>query len=313
MNLRMVLLVVAALIVAGVTAFLARSYLLQSRPEQQKASIETTQVLVARKALGMGHLIVDGDLGWQEWPVNNINPNYIQRKNGENERTHVGKVVHYGLSPGEPLTLARMIAPGERGFLAAVLKPGMRAFTIPVNRTSGLAGFVFPGDRVDVILRHQVKDGSGAKRDVSETILQNIRVIGVDTRSSDQDQKPALGKSVTLEVTPKIAEKLAMVGRLGTMTLALRSLSPSELDADAAISPDDLEPVANPRSYTLESEVGRLMPPWEPRLKTITIARGSKVAVIGYDPTLSVSQSAKGVGGLTTKLIPKIPTLGDNQ
>ena len=308
MNLRMVLLVVAALIVAGVTAYLARSYLLQTRPGEQEAAIQTTRVLVARKALGMGHLIAEGDLGWQDWPAENMNPNYIQEKSGATVQAETGKVVRYGLTPGEPLTLARMIAPGERGFLAAVLKPGMRAFTVPVNRTSGLAGFVLPGDRVDVILRHQVKDGGGADRDVSETILQNVRVIGVDTRSSDQGQKPALGKSVTLEVTPKIAEKLAMVGRLGTMSLALRSLSPGARDGEAGISPDDEEPISNRQTYTLESEVSRLVPPWKPRLKTLTIARGSKVWVVGYDPTRGFGENAENIQGVTTNLIPSIPT-----
>jgi len=308
MNLRMVLLVVAALIVAGVTAFLARTYLMQSRPGEERAGIETTRVLVAGKPLGMGHLLVESDLRWQDWPAEDINPNYIQENSGQTIKDQAGKVIRYGLTPGEPLTLARIIALGERGFLAAVLKPGMRAFTVPVNRTSGLAGFVFPGDRVDVILRHQVKDGSGAMRDVSETILQNVRVIGVDTRSGDQDHKPVLGKSVTLEVTPKIAEKLAMVGRLGTMTLALRSLSPSQLDAEAGVSPDDETPIADPKTYTLESEVSRLVPPWRPRLKTLTIARGGSVSVIGYDPAHSSGEVARDVQGLTTNLIPSIPT-----
>ncbi|HXV73463.1 MAG TPA: Flp pilus assembly protein CpaB [Sphingomonadales bacterium] len=312
MNLRMVLLVVAALIVAGVTAFLARTYLMQSLPDQQGAAVQTTHVMVAAKPLGMGHLLLESDLRWQEWPAEGINPNYIQQKGSETIQGQVGKVVRYGLTPGEPLTLQRMIAPGERGFLAAVLKPGMRAFTIPVNRTSGLAGFVFPGDRVDVILRHRIRDGSGAERDVSETILQNVRVIGVDTRSSDTNQKPALGKSVTLEVTPKIAEKLAMVGQLGTMTLALRSLSPAEAAGKEPISPDDLEPVGNPATYTLETEVSRLVPPWQPRLKTITVARGTSVRIIGYDPNKSNAQVMVDVGGATTSLIPAIPT-GDDQ
>lgn len=313
MNLRMVLLVVAALVVAGVTAFLARNYLTQSRPGQPEAVLQTTKVLVARQPLGMGHMIIDGDLGWQEWPAEKINPNYIQDKAGQTLATHIGKVVRYGLTPGEPLTMARMIAPGERGFLAAVLKPGMRAVTIAVNRTSGLAGFVFPGDRVDVILRHEVRDGSGAKRDVSETILKNVRVLGVDTRSDDQAQKPALGKSVTLEVTPKIGEMLAMVGRLGTMSLALRSLSPSEVEGDAAISPDDLEPVAGQQTYTLETEVSRLVPPWRPVGKTLTVARGGAVSVITYDATRTYGgQAPTGIQGVTTSLIPTIP-FGDDQ
>lgn len=305
MNKRILMLLTAALVVAGITAFLARAYLTRTRPEPEEMAVQKIEVLVASNPLGMGHLIVAGDLRWQEWPAQNVDPNYIQKASGQSLEEQVGKVVRYGLTPGEPLTVARVIAPGERGFLAAVLKPGMRAFTVSISRTSGLAGFLFPGDRVDVIFNHEVKDGSGTMRTVSETILQNIRVIGVDTRTSDLEQKPELGKSVTLEVTPKIAEKLALVSKFGTMTLALRSLTPSEAAGEKAISPDNLEPGEGPASFTVDSEVSQLLPPWNPNSKIITVIRGSSSQIIGYG---SPQSGEEGVDNLNP-----VAPVGDDQ
>lgn len=299
MNKRILLLLTAALVVAGITAFMARAYLTRSRPEPQEMAAQKIEVLVASSPLGMGHLIASGDLRWQEWPAQGIDPNYIQKASGESLEGQIGKVVRYGLTPGEPLTLARVIAPGEHGFLAAILKPGMRAFTVSISRTSGLAGFVFPGDRVDVIFNHEVKDGSGILRTVSETILQNIRVIGVDTRTSDIEQKPELGKSVTLEVTPKIAEKLALVSKFGTMTLALRSLTPAEASGKQAISPDNLEPVEGPASFTVDSEVSQLLPPWNPNSNIVTVVRGSSSQTIGYGSSQSGGDAGDSFSPIT--------------
>ena len=85
--------------------------------------------------------------------------------------------------PNQPVTRGALIRPGERGFLAAALAPGMRAVTVAVSATSGVAGFVFPGDRVDIVLTQEVEGGGdGAALRVSETIIRNIRVLAVDQR-----------------------------------------------------------------------------------------------------------------------------------
>lgn len=284
MNVRLVLLLVAALVVAGLTAILARSFLLQTQPEETEA-LEATRILVAGKNLPMGHLIEAGDLTWQPWPTANLHSNYLREEDFQIEEMY-GRVVRYGITAGEPLTTVRMIAPGERGFLAAVLGPGMRAVTVPVTRTSGIAGFVFPGDRVDVILNHRIIDGAGNEREVGETVLKNVRVLAVDTRFDDQDKTPELAKSATLEVTPKIAEKLAIIQRLGSLSLSLRSVLAEEDEGElTALTPDETGPVSTEQTYTFETEVSRLVPPLKPTAKVLTVARGSQVQVISYDPT----------------------------
>ena len=136
------------------------------------------------------------------------------------------------------ITDAQVVKPGERGFLAAVLKPGERAVSVSVNATTGISGFVFPGDRVDVILTHAIQesDKGGNENDrvmrhAAETILTNIRVIAVDQTINDQTSEPAVAKNVTLEVTPKQAEMMAVAVELGRIQLSRRSLAKEDQTA----------------------------------------------------------------------------------
>ena len=98
------------------------------------------------------------------------------------------------------------------GFLAAVLRPGYRAMAISVNATSSISGLIFPGDRIDLILTHTV---SGQK--VSETVLENVRILGIDQFIDEGSGSPRVGKNANLEVTPKQAEMLAVLQQLGSI------------------------------------------------------------------------------------------------
>src|SRR3546814_854255 len=125
--------------------------------------------------------------------------------------TLVGTVVRFPITAGEPLTQGALVHPDDRGFLAAALGPGMRAVTVKVSKEEGVAGFVFPGDRVDVLLSQKLKvDGGTAYLDdelfTAETIVRNVRVLATDQRYNALDEN---GKtpvrtfgSVTLEATP---------------------------------------------------------------------------------------------------------------
>jgi pilus assembly protein CpaB len=102
----------------------------------------------------------------------------------------LGRVVRNEITAGQPITHGALIKPGERGFLAAALGPGMRAVTVPVSNISSVAGFVFPGDRVDIVLTQSVSGGGdGQPLKVSETIIRNIRVLATDKRTSGRTRK----------------------------------------------------------------------------------------------------------------------------
>lgn len=280
MNLRSIILVVVALAVAGATALLTRSWLGANRPQQVVAAPSpaqpTIKVLVARNNLPIGKILEAEDMRWQSWPDGNLPESYIINGKGTLE-AQIGKVVRHGIVAGDPVTTGRIVGPGQRGFMAAILSPGMRAVTVPITATSGIAGFIFPGDRVDLILTHEVGDSDGRTRQVSETVLRNVRILAVDRRTNDQSNQPALGKTVTIEVTPKIAEKISVLRRVGQISLSLRSLARAENESSEALSQEDILPDASRFTHTWDAEVSGLLPPIdkERAVHTVTVSRGT--------------------------------------
>jgi pilus assembly protein CpaB len=259
MKLRVIVLVVLALAVAFGTAQLARHWLAGQRAAlaaAKKAEKPAAFVLVAVKDLPTGSFVQTEDLRWQAWPGQQVSESYL-RKGKDKPEALAGAVVRLRIAAGEPVTVGRVIKPGDRGFLAAVLNPGMRAVSVPVTTTSGVAGLVFPGDRIDLILSHMVPDQSGRNlppRAASETILSDIRVLAVDQTTNDQANKPVLAKTVTFEVTPKQAEAIEVAADLGKLSLSLRSLASDNVDDSVAQVAD-----ANTVSYTWDSDVSPLL------------------------------------------------------
>jgi len=139
----------------------------------------------------------------------------------------LGALIRRNVAKGEVLLSADALNPGDRGFLAAVLGAGMRAVTVGVDAVSGLAGLVWPGDRVDVILT-QSQEGSdvpAARRVSAETVLHDVRVIAIDRQliqgaTSESPESQAV-KTVTLEVTPTDAERVMVGEKLGHLSLSV--------------------------------------------------------------------------------------------
>jgi pilus assembly protein CpaB len=216
------------------------------------------EVLVANRALPVGTIIDAEAVRFQKWPEGLLQPAYfLKGKPNGNPAELIGTVVRSEITAGQPLTQGALIKPGQRGFLAAALGPGMRAVTVAVSATSGVAGFVFPGDRVDLVLTHEV-DGDGGALRVSETILRNVRVLATDQRMSqpmNDKGKPIVASfsTVTLEATPRIAEKIAVAQTIGKLSLSLRSIADNSAELERAIAsgevtvPDNGDPKAERR------------------------------------------------------------------
>lgn len=220
---------IVALLIAGVTVFVARSMMSDSATEAVQKAKEPPafEILVVAKDLSAGTLLTSSDLLWKKWPKEGTSSDYAIK--GEKEKSdYTGTVVRYGMKEGEPIMEGRTVRPGEQGFMAAALAPGMRAVSIAITPVSGVAGFVFPGDRVDIIVTHLI-GGSGdtgpAERRVSETVLKNLRVLALDQKMNDQVSEPTIAQIATIEVLPKQAETVALVAELGTISLALRSIA----------------------------------------------------------------------------------------
>ncbi len=243
MDKKKLLLLLGALVIAVGTALAARSLFMgASAPpvEAAQAAPKGPKVLVAQRALPVGTIITADSISFQQWPKEMIQDAYFL--DGEADMTKLlGTVVRFPVTAGQPVTQGSLVAPGDRGFLAAALGPGMRAVTIPVSFKTGVGGFVFPGDHVDLMLTQTVKGGDeGPALKAAETILRNVRVLAVDQSTENEivDGKTVVraSRSVTLEVTPRIAEKVAVAQTIGTITLSLRSIADNQSELERAIA-----------------------------------------------------------------------------
>ena len=250
MNAKKLALLVGALVIAVVTAFMAKNMFAGAGAQQAAAAPVVPvgpKVLVARKALPVGTIIDAEALTYQPWPKELMqNAYYIEGAADSDPKTMLGTVVRYPITAGQPVTRGALVGPQDRGFLAAALGPGMRAITVPVNVSTGVAGFVFPGDHVDVVLTQNVEGGGdGPALKVSETIIRNVRVLATDQRTTDKDKdgktEVKTFSNVTFEVTPRIAEKLAVAQSLGTLSLSLRSIADNTADLERAVAAGEVK------------------------------------------------------------------------
>ena len=250
MDVKKVALLVGALVIAVVTAVLAKNMFAGAGAEQAAAATvpQGPKVLVARKPLPVGTIIDAESLAFQAWPKELVqNAYYTEGAPDADISKLLGTVVRNEVTAGQPLTRGSIVAPGDRGFLAAALGPGMRAVTVPTDeKTGGVGGFIFPGDRVDLMLTQDVAGGgSGPPLKVSETIIRNLRVLAIDQRvdSKTEDGKNVIVKAetVTLEATPRIAEKIAVARTMGELTLSLRSIADNTAELERAVASGEVK------------------------------------------------------------------------
>jgi pilus assembly protein CpaB len=166
----------------------------------------------------------------------------------------------------------------------------MRAVSLSTSAVSSVAGFVFPGDRVDILLTHRIGGRKG--RLVSETMMTGVRILAIDQKVTDgKEQKAKVGKTVTVEVTPRQAEVMAVAANLGKLSLSLRSLKQVDeegkerllasgvvLDLDAL----DRRKPERGTTYTSDSGASMLLRRKVSDKITVTIVRGSKRSAVSF-------------------------------
>jgi pilus assembly protein CpaB len=234
------------------------------------ADTSGVEILVAAENIQAGQFLQTQHVRWQSWAPDHVTEAFIRRhpeaQEGEGAKPDndvTGAVARKGIKAGEPILAGEVVKPKDRGFLAAVLDPGKRAVAVPITNVTGIAGFVFPGDRVDLILTHAIndtKDESGVgQRRASTTITRDVRVLALDQDTNDQnDNKPKVAKVITLEVDPKQAEILTLALQMGTLSLSLRSLA-QETGPDGKPLAQDV--AFHREEITLDSEVSHIIPP----------------------------------------------------
>lgn len=278
-----------AIFLGLIAVFMANTFL--GKDQKPVAAIPggTVQVAVARVPIEFGTAVTPQTVRMVDWPANSVPEGAFR---SISELTPMGKT-HVALRPmlvNEPVLRAKLSGEGGRASISQVLKPDMRAAAIRVSDVAGVAGFVLPGDVVDVLITRSV---AGAELTITDVLLQNVRVIAIDQDAKDTTDKPAIGKTATLEVSQVDAQKLALAQQVGTLSLVLRNITDQTESAAQTVGIEDLReggyamrgwsgggapaaaPAVQQASYVPRSMM-RSTVPAAPKGPTVQIVRGVK-------------------------------------
>lgn len=242
MNFARIIVLGVAILTAGGAAYMVRSMSTSQGPavaaSQNVADIVNTKdVLVSSRLIGVGETLVPEDFRWQAWPEDVVHTSFIVRSGAEGTANDwVGSVIRSPVVEGEPLTKFKMVHIGEGGLMANIIEPGKRGLGIKISAATGAGGFILPNDRVDVILTRKYRaEGDRGDKIESDTILRDVRVLAIDQTFREQDgQQVVVGRTATLELSSSQVEELAMATETGDISLALRSLAYGDARDDEA-------------------------------------------------------------------------------
>lgn len=288
----------------GLVIALGTAWSLKHRMARE-TEVQATQVLVASADIAAGDFIrAETHLTFAPWPEESITPQMLTNKQVK-IADFAGAVARRAITKGEPIQKALLVKSNEGGFMSAVLEPGKRAVSIAVDSTTGNAGFIFPGDYVDLILTHAVDTGQAPVR-ASETFIRNVRVLAVDQMLNNPENKAVLAKTVTLEVSPKEAEEITVAKDLGKISLSLRSLAHQQQaggegagaqagepemtfdDVLKAASADTLDAKAPTNNVTRDTDVSHIITPGGGANMRVRVIRGKEQQDIEFGPTGAV-------------------------
>lgn len=259
-----VVMMACAILFGGLAVVVARAWLnhqadLRATAEPPKPAITTKTIVVAAQPLRFGATVTAQALREVAWPDGAIPAGTFA---SINQLVADGKrIVLSSIEPNEPILRSKITGSGQKATLSAVIRDGMKAVTVRVNDVEGVAGFVLPGDHVDVLMTRQ-SDKAAATTDV---VLQNLRVLAVDQMADDSADRPTVVKAVTLEVETTDAQKLSLAGSIGALSLALRKAGESNVQNTRRIGVTDLS----------QSD-GPVVADGPKRFTTIFVTRGSK-------------------------------------
>jgi pilus assembly protein CpaB len=236
-----IIMIAVAAVFGLLAVFVAQSWL-NSQAEARLKSLEaqkvkptaTSTLVVASRALRFGNELSEGSLREMPWPIDAIPQGgfrSIREMLGDGKR-----VVLTAIEANEPVLASKITGQGQRATLSAMIGDGHKAMTIRVNDVDGVAGFVLPGDRVDVMLSRQIDKGNA----VNDVVLKNAKVLAIDQLADERTDKPSVARAVTLEVDIAGAQKLALASQIGTLSLTLRRAGDTEPTASRPITVTDL-------------------------------------------------------------------------
>ena len=237
------LMMIAVAAVFGLMAVFVAQAWLNRQAEARMKSLEAQSLrkpvasrtlVVAGKPLRFGNELNEGALREVSWPDGALPAGSfttIQEVLSGGRRVVLGAI-----EPNEPVLKSKITGAGQRATLSAVIADGMKAVTVRVNDVDGVAGFVLPGDRVDVLMTRQLEKTTA----MNDVVLQHAKVLAVDQVADDRTDKPSVAKAVTLEVDIIGAQRLSLASQVGSLSLALRKAGETEAMATRLVTLADL-------------------------------------------------------------------------
>ncbi len=212
----------------GIAAFMARQWLQNQAGMSAVASQSVGTIVVAAQPLPFGAVVSAENIAEIPWAAGALPEGAFVSK--EDVLKGGRRVVLSPFNRNEPVLSSKITGPGQRGTLSSLLEEGKRAVTVRVDDVRGVAGFVLPGDFVDVVLIGE--DPAFQRENYSEILLHHVKVLAIDQLASERQEQPTVAKAVTVEVTAEQAQKILLASNVGKLSLILRQ--PGDLNADSA-------------------------------------------------------------------------------
>jgi pilus assembly protein CpaB len=267
-----------AIVMGGIAAMLARSWL-QNHARASLGGDAIGSIVVAAQPLGFGTTISADNVTDIPWAARALPEGAFASKD---ELLQFGRrVVLSPLDRNEPVLRSKITEPGQRGSLSALLEEGKRAVTVRVDDVRGVAGFILPGDFVDVVL---IGEDPGSQREnYSDILLHHVKVLAIDQLVNERPEQPTVAKAVTIEVSPEQAQKVLLASNIGKLSLILRQPGDKNADGAKRVTERDLgrnaprrtQPVTPP-AFTPPPPPPVAAPPRPPDSATVAIVRGTK-------------------------------------
>ncbi|RUM96358.1 Flp pilus assembly protein CpaB [Pseudaminobacter arsenicus] len=294
MRVNSIIMVVLASVFGIAAVVLANIWLDGQKSALAKGSdVPQDTIVVASAALKFGDTLSSDNLREIAWPAGAL-PAGAFKTRKELLGDEGQRQVLTAISANEPILATKITGPGQRATLSAVLTEGMRAVSIRVNDVLGVAGFVLPGDRVDVLLTRNVRNAEGGEQSFVDVLLQSVKVLAVDQVADESKENPTVVKAVTLEVSTKDAQKLTLAAGAGQLSLALRQVASAEGESTERVTladltgdtPEGAQPVAaaqpvaqptpEPEIREIVKEVVKYVQPEPPAHATVGVFRDMK-------------------------------------
>jgi len=282
MRLSTIVAILVAVLFGGFAAFSAKAWLKGRAVAGVPSSVPTTTLVVAAQPLAFGAELTAENTTEIPWTAGALPQGAIAQKTALLKDGR--RVALTPIEKNEPILEWKITGPGQRASLSALVAEGMKAVTVRVDDVKGVAGFVLPGDRVDVILTQEETRQDNRRSSSADVLLQNVRVLAVDQVANEKQEKPTLAKAVTVEVSTEQAQKVVLASTIGKLALILRQAGSAQSDKSRRITAADLSPAAEP-VVTAKAEPAKVEPakaeptparaqPEPPPFATIGVVRG---------------------------------------